>query len=566
MIQQLCIQDFIIIENLCLEFDSGLSVITGETGAGKSIMLAALNLLLGGRADTSVIRPGAKQARLSVSFEVTTLAKAWLKQHDFASDQCVIRRVIGDKSRSRAYINDQLTNLHNLAALGECLIDIHSQHAHQALLKTEQQRALLDALVNPNPALAAVVSAWQAWQNLEARWRSLGGDKQERENRMTLLRYQIDELDTVLSECGDLEELEDEHQRLAHAAQLQAQAQQVLTVLQDDSGEQVGVLALLHQAERDLSQMQNHDDHVAESTHLIEQAAINADEAFAELNRYLSQLVIDPELLITLEQRLAQLQDLARKHQCRVEKLPALLEDLSAQLQTLQEAEQLALSIDADKQQCLLHYQKMAEKLSKQRQKSAKQLGKAITERIAHLGMEQGKLDIAVNFKIQRNPSQYGSDEVDFLVSTNLKQPLRPLHKVASGGELSRISLAIQVILSQGHGVDCLIFDEVDVGVGGAVAEVIGQQLSDLSQQRQVICITHLAQVAAYGNQHFLVEKLNKKQQTISRLYCLNAAQRIEELARMSGGIERSAESLAHARSLLADSTAYQQGASGATA
>jgi len=565
MIQQLCIDDFIIIEHLILDFDAGLSVITGETGAGKSIMLAALNLLLGGRADSSVIRPGAKQARLSVRFGLNPLAKTWLQQHDFPTDRCELQRTIGLKGRSRAYINAKLANLGLLAALGEHLLDIHSQHAHQALLKMEQQRRLLDAMVNPNPAYSAMFAVWKTWQDLQQQRKALGGDKAQRENRMTLLRYQIEELETLLSACGDLDQLEANHQRLAHAEQLQTQAQQVLAALQDEVSGQ-GALSLLHQAQKDLSQMQAHDDNIVETVDLIEQAAINADEAFAELNRYLSQLVLDPDRYALLDQQLAQLQDLARKHQCRVEKLPPLLKDLSAQLQELENAEHTAAQLDIAEQDCLARYHKLALQLSLQRQKSAKTLAAAISQRIKSLGMVQGQLAIEVVYHAAALPSQHGADEVNFLVSTNLKQPLRPLNKVASGGELSRISLAIQVILSQGNGVDCLIFDEVDVGVGGAVAEVIGQQLADLSQQRQVICITHLAQVAAYGRQHFLVEKLNQQDQTISCVQVLNSQQRVEELARMSGGIERTAESLAHARSLLADSAAYQQGVSGATA
>ncbi len=550
MLRNISLQDFVIIQTLSLDLDAGLTVITGETGAGKSIIIDALGLLLGERADSSVVREGCEHTEISGCFDLTPSARAWLEAQQLpVTEPCVIRRLVSRNGRSRAFLNGHSITVQNLSALGETLVDIHSQHAHQALLRVDAQRQLLDGMTKPNPVLQEVTEAYTHWKQLRNELKQLGGYGKDRQAQLTLLRYQVEELEALELTETSLETLEAEHSRLAHANQLLESGQIALTALEGEQG--TAALSSLSLALRELSNMQAHDAKLAPIVDMLDAALIQGQEAAHELQHYLDHLELDPQRLDWLEQRLAQLQDTARKHQVRIEALPALLVQLREQLLGLEQYEERAARLETELKQSLKAYRAAAAQLSQQRQQMAHTLALAITDKMQPLGMPGGRLVIEVQAQPEAPPAAVGTDEVLFLVSANPGQSPKPLHKVASGGELSRISLAIAVITAQGSEVATLVFDEVDVGIGGGVAEIVGQKLAALGTQRQVLCITHLPQVAACGQQHLRVRKQAQADRTLTDLVRLNQSERVEEIARMLGGIEITAQTLAHAREML---------------
>ncbi len=549
MLRNISLQDFVIIQTLSLNLEAGLSVITGETGAGKSIIIGALGLLLGGRADSGVVREGCEHTEITGDFDLTPGAQAWLLAHQWADSQrCEIRRVINRHGRSRAYLNGQSITVQNLSALGETLVDIHSQHAHQALMRPDNQRQLLDSLHSPNAALQAVEQHFARWKALSEELQQLGGLHADRNAQLTLLRYQVDELNALELTESSLQALDAEHARLGHANQLLEGGQTALNALESESGAAVSALSL---ALREIDSMKEHDAKLLPITEMLDTALIQAQEAANELQHYVNNLEHDPQRLDDLERRLSLLQDTARKHQVRVEELPALWRDLLQQRDVLENYEQRAALIDQDLQQALLEYRAAAAQLSQQRALTAQHLSADITDNMQHLGMPKGCLVIDVQPQIEAKPSPTGTDHVVFRVSANPGQSPKPLNKVASGGELSRISLAIQVITAQSSDVATLVFDEVDVGIGGGVAEIVGQKLAALGREQQVLCITHLPQVAACGDQHLRVRKQADADETHTDLVCLTPDERIQEVARMLGGIEITQHTLAHAREML---------------
>jgi DNA repair protein RecN (Recombination protein N) len=550
MLQYLTIENFAIVEQLELHLDRGLTIISGETGAGKSILIDALGLVLGERADSSVVRQEGETAQVNATFVLSPLLQTWLQQQKVRvsnNHQCQVRRVIHHNGRSRGFINDTPVSVQILRKLGEYLVDIHGQHAHQSLLKHEIQRSLLDDMIEDSRVLESVKQAYQHWKSLQTTLNLLGG--QDREAKLALLRYQVQELEQFELTPATIQTLEEEHQRLAHASKLLENSQQALALL--DAEDSDSTLSYLARANRELDVVQKHDTQLNGIITLLDNAVIQTQEAVRELRHYLSKLEIDPARLQEVERQIGTLQDLARKHKIRVIDLPAYFERLSKELQELENYEQSVSRLEQEIAEASQTYHLVAEELHEQRLQTAQPLAEQITAYMHQLGMPGGQLVIAVSADEDAPPAATGMDIVEFLVSTNPGHPPKPLQKVASGGELSRISLAIQVITAQSSGVPILVFDEVDVGIGGGTAEIVGQMLRRLGLQRQVLCITHLPQVACQGHHHLQVTKTISQQTTHTRLKWLDDKQRVEEIARMLGGVEITSQTLAHAQEML---------------
>ncbi|WP_455216838.1 DNA repair protein RecN [Kaarinaea lacus] len=552
MLTHIHIWNFAIVEQLDLEVEDGLTVLTGETGAGKSILLDALNLALGDRADTGVIRHGAEKAEISVTFQTAegSEAEAWLRENELDSaNECIIRRVISSKGSSKAFINGKPAPIQSLRELGEMLVDLHGQHEHQSLLRREVQRQLLDDYADHDKLLGQLGDAYRLWSGRQRELEQLRRASSDRDARLELLRYQVNELEQLNLAAGELDELEIEHKRLANANRLLETGNQVLQRLDDD--EQAAITTLLRHCSHDIQKLAETDPALQGVAELLESANIQLDEAGGELRHYLDSLELDPQRLEWVEERLASIQDLSRKHQVKGEQLVDLLPELQTELSNLEQADIRADKLQHDVDTALDEYQKLAGKLSKSRNKAAKALARAVTESMQTLGMDGGRFDIELETLADQAPTPLGMERIEFVVSANPGQPLKALTRVASGGELSRISLAIQVITAQNTRIPTLIFDEVDVGIGGRVAEIVGQLLRTLSTHRQVLCVTHLPQVAAQGHHHLQVSKLSASDTTISQIQTLKEKQRIEELARMLGGIEITEQTLSHAREMM---------------
>ncbi|QSX36246.1 DNA repair protein RecN [Shewanella sedimentimangrovi] len=552
MLCQLSINNFAIVRFLELDFRPGMTSITGETGAGKSIAIDALGLCLGNRADASAVRPGASKTEVSARFtlEDVPLAKRWLEDNDLElDDECILRRTITSDGRSRAYINGNPVPLSQLKAVGQFLIGIHGQHAHHALLKSEHQLNLLDSYANHKLLSDAVLAAYQRCRQVEAELESLQQSQQERIARKQLLQYQVEELDEFNLQAGEFEEIEVEHKRLANGTALIEDCQHTLALLSEsDEG---NIESLLNKAVSLAATLEGLDPTLAPIGNMLNEALIQVQESSSELGRYLSNLELDPEHFAFLEERLSKAMTLARKHHVGADKLHEHYRALANELQALdsdeEQLEELAAQVVASREA----YLQQAQKLSQSRSRYAKELDKLVTQSIHELNMPKGKFSIEVNF----NPELMGpngSDNVEFLVTTNPGQPLAGLAKVASGGELSRIGLGIQVITARKVATPTLIFDEVDVGISGPTAAVVGRMLRTLGESTQVLCVTHLPQVAGNGHQHMLVNKHSKAGQTETTMQALDKEQRVQELARLLGGDTITSNTLANARELLA--------------
>jgi len=552
MLTHIAIRDFALIEHLELELAPGMTVLTGETGAGKSVLIDALNLALGDRADGGVIRHGCERAEVSASFDIGALpaARQWLIEHDLEGDDtCLLRRIVTREGRSKGYINASAVPMQALQELGEMLVDIHGQHAHQALLRHDVQRQLLDDYAGVNALVNEVAATYQRWKNTRHDLEELSRARADRDARLELLRYQVQELHALNPSQTELQELDAEHARLANAAKLLEAAQRAVQTLYDD--EQGSALGLLSHTVRELEALQAYDRRLAPVHELLNGAAIQMQEGVSELRHYLDNAELDPARLAWVEQRLADLHDLARKHRLRPEELPALALRLADELHTLQGADQRLEQLQKEVDAMADVYRALAERLSAARAQAAQTLSEQVSAALPRLGMQGGHVQDDLHVLDPAQPSAHGMERVEFLVSANPGQPPKPLNKVASGGELSRISLAIQVIAAQSARIPTLIFDEVDVGIGGGVAEIVGGQLRALSQTRQVLCVTHLAQVAAQGAHHVQVSKQTRKDATTITLTPLSPAQRRDEIARMLGGVQITAQTLAHAAEML---------------
>lgn len=549
MLREITIQDFAIVDSLTVELERGMTVITGETGAGKSIMLDALGLCLGDRADARTVRPGAKKADISARFDLTHVpqAKTWLADRELETDldECVIRRVVGADGRSKAFINGAQTTLAECAALGELLVDLHSQHAHQSLLRASVQRELLDAYAKAETSAAAVYDIAHQYKTLAEDYARLAGQSEADLARRDLLAYQVNELDELALRDGEFTELENEYRVLANAGFL----------LESTSSASEGceqAQDLIGRVRHSLDDDRHQGRAIDNIRELLASVDIQLEEARQDLRRYGDGVDLDPERLAEVDTRLDMINRLARKHRVLPEALTEHHVRLAAELETLSGGDEHLASLQSRMSILRKDYQIAAAELSTARHKAANALASRVMETLGQLGMAQCQLDIALTAVGTDELHPRGLETVAFLVSTNPGATAGPLGKIASGGELSRISLALQVAASDNVTAATMIFDEVDVGIGGAVAEVVGTLLRRLAAQVQVICVTHLGQVAAQGAQHLRVTKANNGGETTTLLTRLDQESRVMELARMVGGVELSKSSIAHAKDMLA--------------
>ncbi|MGY8829533.1 MAG: DNA repair protein RecN [Pseudomonadales bacterium] len=557
MLVHLSVHNYAIVEHLDLELDAGMSVISGETGAGKSIMLDALGLTLGDRADSGVVRPGADKADILASFDLHDIpeARAWLAERDLDNDgPCILRRVITAEGRSRGYINGSPCPQGDLKALGELLIDIHSQHEHQSLLKPDTHRRLLDEYAGSQELARQVQLAAQRWKQTRNELERIANIGDEQRARHQLLSYQLEELDNLALGEDELEQLEQEHKNLTNAESLLSACRLVIEQCsENDAG---NVLSALTSSLNRLSAFQGQPGALSEATNLLASAQIQVEEAVGELNRFLDHFDADPERLQQMEERLDAIYTLARKHRIQPTELGAMQQQLFEELESLNADDQAAERLSDELAAFERHYQEKASELSTLRNNAASQLASAVELEMQNLGMPGGRFNIKLSANSSSEPHPNGLEQLEFLVSANPGQPLKALAKVASGGELSRISLAIQVITAQTSRVPTLVFDEVDVGIGGPTAEVVGQLLRRLGERGQVLTVTHLPQVAAQGHQHLFVHKVRDSDATRTAVSKLDSAQRVEEIARMLGGVDLTEESLAHARKMVSSAQA----------
>jgi len=550
MLQQLSIQNFAVVSSLLLDLKPGMTTITGETGAGKSIALDALSLCIGARAEASMVRPGKAKADISAQFSVKALplARSWLEEHDLEDDQleCLLRRTISKEGRSRAYINGSPVPLQQLRQLGELLLNIHGQDAHLALLKPDNQRLILDQYANHAPLLQKVRASYQHWRQTAARLQSLKTDQQARQDRLQLVSYQVDELDEFALQEGEYQQLEQEQSRLSHAKELIETGQHATNLLSD--AEPVNVSSMLNSVLSQLSDYTEMDSSLAESVKMLETAAIHVSEATQELSSFVDHLELDPERLAVVESRMETAMALARKHNVTAEQLLELHQSLQQELSQLKSTTASLCELEAEVEQAEHSYHQAAATLSKSRIKAAKALASAIADKVRPLNLPDAQLA----FELSAGPaSAAGSDLVCLQISTNKGQPLADIGKIASGGELSRIGLAIQVIASDALPASTLIFDEVDTGISGPTASVTGKMLKQLANSNQIICVTHLPQVAAVGHQQMFVEKYSVANSTETRIRELDQPARVEELARLLAGDSITKSSMENAKDLL---------------
>jgi len=558
MLNHIQIKNFAIVDQLELDFESGLSVLTGETGAGKSILLDALGLALGDRADASIIRIGCDRAEISVIFDVEFClsAKSWLQEHELDDDnQCIIRRTINRNKPSKAYINGQPSPIQSIKQLGEMLVDLHGQHEHQSLLRKDIQRQIVDGFAGNKAVLKNLKQAYQTWNLLKKEYSALSQQTQDRNARLELLRFQVNELQQLDLQENELDELDVEHRRLANCSQLLHSSDKILAILEGD--EQLAASALLDQSISELTTLTELDTGLTPTLELLNSASLQVKETISELRHYQETTELDPRRLEWIEQRLADIHALSRKHHIATKELITLLPQLTQELNDLEQSDIRLGSLQQDINTAAKNYIKIASKVTKARNSAASKLSKQVTERMQDLGMQGGQFVIILQTNSNDNDttgqhfSANGLEKIEFQVTANPGQPLKSLNKVASGGELSRISLAIQVIAVEDDLVPTLIFDEVDVGIGGRVAEIVGRQLRQLASQRQVICVTHLPQVAALGHFHLQVSKQTGDNKTSSQIQQLDKNQRVEEIARMLGGIDITEQTLSHAKEMI---------------
>jgi len=553
MLTHIHIWNFAIVEALDIELESGLSVLTGETGAGKSILLDALGLALGDRADSTVIRHGQERAEISVTFDTSKAknAESWLKQHELDSEhECIIRRTVNAKGPSKAFINGKPATLHQLRELAEMLVDLHGQHEHQSLLKADVQQQLLDDYANHSDLVNQVTTSFKQWNKLNSEFKKLSSAKNEQDHRLDLLKYQVNELEILNLQVGESEKLDSEYKRLSNASLLLQTAEQTLQALEDNN--KGAISQQLSHFTSELEQLAKTDNELNEISTLLDNAMIQISEASSELHQYIDSLEMDPQRLSFLDERISSIHNLARKHQVAPDELPTLFEQLEKELDAIENADIHLEQLQHEISQAETDYKKAAKALTKSRTKVAKILSSKVSENMQELGMEGGAFEVALNEYDHDSFHNNGNEQTEFLVSANPGSPAKSLSKVASGGEISRISLAIQVIAAESTRIPTLIFDEVDVGIGGRVAEIVGLKLRQLAQHRQVICVTHLAQVAALGQHHLQVSKQSDSATTISQINYLDQTQRVNELARMMGGIEITQQTLSHAEEMLA--------------
>ncbi|MHB8423720.1 MAG: DNA repair protein RecN [Gammaproteobacteria bacterium] len=552
MLTHIAIRDFAIIDSLELDLARGMSVLTGETGAGKSILVDALGLILGDRADAEVIRHGAERSEITAEFDLHNLqpAEAWLTQQELASGgECILRRIISRDGRSRGQVNGRSVPLQMLKELGEQLVDIHGQHEHQSLLRSAAQMSLLDGYANHGALLSRTAKLYADWKTAHERLTALRTAATDRDARMEFLRHQVSELEALALQPGEITQLDEEHRRLAHGSKLLAGTQAALDSLYEN--EETCACRILHQALDTLGSLSALDPRLKEVCDALAGAEAQLADASELLRRYVNHADMDPQRLEWVETRLGGIHDLARKHHAEPETLPELLNKLRTELHAVETAEVTLQELEQELVRLRDSYSGTAVQLNRQRTRAAAELGGKVSEVMHELGMPGGRFAIHVNSDPQRFTA-HGMDQVEFQVSANKGLPLKPLVKVASGGELARIALAIQVIAAQAGAIPSLIFDEVDAGIGGGVAEIVGRRLRALGEKRQVLCVTHLPQVASQAHHHFRVVKETRTNVTLTHIEALEREARVEELARMLGGVEITETTRKHAREMIA--------------
>ncbi len=556
MLQTISLRDFVIVDQLELDFTSGFTVLTGETGAGKSILLDALSLVLGERSDSSQIREGASRAEISALFRIDPEQiehfNQWLDGQGFPLDDggqsLLLKRIIDSNGRSRAFINGSVATVTQLREAGDQLVDIHGQHAHQLLLKGGAQRELLDRHAGLLPLASEVAQIFKTLSDSRRRLEQAENAGQDIERERERLEWQLEELSELSPVEGEWSSIQSEHARLANGAKLIGGCQEVIETLSETDN---SVESILSKACGSISALAEHDPALQNISEALDSAQIQLDEAIHGLNRYLQKIDLDPARLEVIEERMQALHGAARKYRTEVDELPKLLIDTQERLDALtasQNMEALREKVKAEE----AAYQKIAKQLSQKRSKAATELGKLVTEAMQDLSMAGGQLEIALS-PLNEGGSN-GLEQIEFLVAGHAGSTPRSLAKVASGGELARISLAISVITSKASFTPTLIFDEVDAGIGGAVAETVGKLLHQLGQSHQILCVTHLPQVAAQGNHHLKVSKSQSADKTVSQVQALGRSERVEEVARMLGGATITDTTRRHARELLGQS------------
>jgi DNA repair protein RecN (Recombination protein N) len=548
MLQTLHIRNLALIENLQLSLKSGFCALTGETGAGKSILLDGLGLILGERADSDLVRHGENRAEVIAEFDINQLphVQNWLNEQALDDDNlCILRRVVNADAGSKAFINGRSVPASSLKQLGNYLIDIHGQHAHQSLLSNQNQLDLLDAYGKHIAELEATHQSFKHWQTLSHKLKQLQSNQTEYQSKLELIAFQLNEFNKVQPSEEEFEQLATEQSTLAHASEIKRAGLISYDAL---DGEQ-GATAFISEAINQLEQLAEYTPALSSQLEQLQSALIDIQEAANDIHHFAESVELDPQRLEQVDTRLAQLYSLAKKHQLQPDELHTKHQQLANDLAQMQSDFSSIDELDQQIQQAWLTYQQHAQTLQKKRSVTANKLAKIVTSSMQTLGMEKGQFSITLE-KLEK-PSAKGLDKAVFMVSANPGQPAKPLNKVASGGELSRISLAIQVASAEVAQIPSLIFDEVDVGIGGGIAEVVGQKMRQLGQHRQVLSITHLGQVAAWGNQHFNISKQTVKDATFTQVTELNYEQRIEEIARMVGGLEITSQTRNHAQELI---------------
>jgi len=556
MLIQLIVKNLAIVDSLELEFDQGLSVLTGETGAGKSILIDALGLVLGDRADSSMVRHGEQRADITACFDINNFKQLqdWMQEKDLLDEDlqadCILRRSIGSNGRSKGYVNSQAVPMQLLRELGEKLVNIHGQNTHQALLRCETQKQLLDGYAKLRPLVSSCDELYKQWKKSSKEYRQLQESSSNQIQHIELLKFQLTELEEFFPVEKELQALEEEYQRLSHSSQIM----QALEKIHQDLTENENYCCqhMLSSATKELEELQQYDSQLDNLYEIASNALLQIEEASSEVRQYLSSIDVDPQRLNELNERIGAYYDLARKHQCDAYELHQKKLQIETELQHFENSDEHLIALEQQIKQLQEAYFKQAKQLSQQRQKHSSQLATQVEKHIHELGMQHA------HFSIQLEPNQSlsqplpgGLEQVNFMVSTNPGQPAGLLSKIVSGGELSRISLAIQVVTAQCSDIPTLIFDEVDVGIGGGISEMIGAKLALLGNQAQILCVTHQPQVAAFAQQHFMVEKNSGKQSTTSSILPLDKEQRISELSRMLGGINISDTTRSHAQEML---------------
>ena len=552
MLLSININNYTLVESLEIEFSKGTTAITGETGAGKSLVLDALGMALGDRADSDTIRHGKKRAEITATFDISSTpeAKNWLHSNDLdADDQCILRRLYTTEGRSRGYINGQSCTMQQLQTLGDMLTDIHSQHEHQSLLRRETHRRLLDEYANTTELATEVAASYQQWNSANKQLNNLLEHADELTARKDLLTFQVQELQQLGLENNELGNLEKEQQTLANADQILQDSHSLLAVCDQD--ESFNIREGLNRALTILSGLKHRPEALGNAEELLQSSMIQVEEAIHEISNHIDRFEANPQRLQQVEERLSAIFQLSRKHRVNGDQLAETLESLEAELQELKGGGESIETLQEELDKLADKYSAKSAKLSKQRTKAAAVMANEINQQLQLLSMEGAELVVSISPLSEGEFRATGNEDIEFLIATNPGQPHKPLQKIASGGELSRVSLAIQVVAAAHSNIPTLVFDEVDVGIGGSTADIVGQLLKQLGDRGQVISVTHQPQVAAHAHHHYRASKVVETNSAESLMTPLDQQQRVEELARMLGGAKVTDQTLSHASELL---------------